>query len=99
MGSEPVGASGSLRAIAQKLIWWQPPAVSLEQPRRFLAQIMALGNWEEVQVARRTFGDEAFRVVLRDAPPGVFDMRSWTYWHHVFGLLPVPMLPRRRLGE
>ena len=89
--------SDALRTIAERLIWWQPPADSLRQPRRFLAQVMVLGNWDDVQVARRTFGDAAFREVLHDAPPGVFDLRSWTYWHHVFGLLPVPPLPRRRL--
>jgi len=98
---QAAGALGSerdaLRAIAEKLIWWQPPATSLRQPRRFLAQVMALGNWEEVRITRRAFGDEAFRAVLRDAPPGVFDPRSWHYWHHVFDLLPVPLLPQRRL--
>lgn len=90
-------AGQALRRIAERLMWWQPPAVSLQQLRRFIAQVMVLGNWEDVQTTRRAFGDDAFREVLCDAPPGIFDLRSWTYWHHVFRLLPIPPLPQRKL--
>ena len=34
--------------------------------------------------------------VLADTPPGVFDPRSWAYWHVVLGLDPERELPRRR---
>jgi hypothetical protein len=99
----PAGADGSecadeaLQHIAQRLLWWQPPAVSLKQPKRFIAQVMALGTWKDVRTAWRVFGEEAFQEALRQAPPGVFDPRSWTYWHHVFRWLPVPPLPKREL--
>jgi len=93
----PGWAEETLRSVAERLLWWQPPAVSLKQPRRLIAQVMALGTWADVRAVWRAVGDEAFQEVLRDAPPGVFDPRSWSYWHHVFGLLPVPPLPRRNL--
>lgn len=83
------------RALAAKLIWWQAPELSLQHLGRLIAQVMVLGTWQDVQTVRRTFGDEAFQAVLRDAPPGVFDARSWAYWHHVFHWLPVPPLPQR----
>ncbi len=89
--------SPGLLSIARRLIWWMPPEESLEYPTRFLAQVMTLGTWDDVQIVRREFGDGRLREVLLDAPPGVFDQRSWHYWHHVFGLQPVPPLPRRRI--
>jgi len=74
-----------------------PPEEALEFPARFLAQVMTLGTWDDVQVVRTAVGAEPLRKILLDAPPGVFDPRSWHYWHHVFEITPVPPLPRRRL--
>jgi hypothetical protein len=55
-----------------------------------------LGNWAEVETVGRILGRDHFRRVLLEAPPGVFDIRSWHYWHLVFDL-PVPPLPERKL--
>ena len=82
--------------IAKALCWWQPPEESLANPRRFLAQVMTLGTWDEVQTVREILGRDAFRDALIHAPPGVFDPRSWAYWHAVFGL-PEAEMPRRSL--
>lgn len=86
----------TLQELAARLIWWQAPAVSLANPSRFLAQVMTLGTWREVRQVRDIMGWTPFREVLRDAPPGVFDMPSWQYWHGFFGLA-APELPRRSL--
>src|SRR2546423_12333668 len=83
-----------LERIAKALFWWQEPAASLASPRRFLAQVMTLGTWEEVHVVKDKFGWEAFRDALLNAPAGVFDARSWGYWHAFFGL-PEAEMPRR----
>jgi len=85
-----------LKRIAKELIWWQAPEVSLANPRRFLVQVMTLGTWQEVRLAREAFGWEAFKDALLSAPAGVFDPRSWAYWRNVFGL-PEAELPRRSL--
>jgi len=85
-----------LKRIAKELFWWQPPEVSLANPRRFLAQVMTLGTWPEVQLAREAFGGDAFKDALLNAPAGVFDPRSWSYWRTVFSL-PEAGLPRRSL--
>jgi len=87
----------ALLGIARRLIWWMPPEEALEYPVRFLAQVMTLGTWDDMRIVRSVVGEEAMRAVLRDAPPGVFDLRSWHYWRHVFGIDPVPPLPRRQL--
>jgi len=85
-----------LRDLAARLVWWQDPGISLENPDRFLAQVMTLGTWREVQMVRDIFGWDAFAAVLKKAPPGVFDARSWSYWHGFFEL-PEPEMPRRSL--
>jgi len=81
----PVSAS-DVNQIARELFWWQEPEVSLADPRRFLAQVMTLGTWEEVKLVEREFGADALRDALVNAPAGVFDGRSWVYWRGVFGL-------------
>ena len=86
-----------LERVASRLIWWKPPEEALESPNRFLAQVMTYGTVEDLAIARRHFPEAAFREVLAAAPPGVFDPRSWSYWHLVFGIEPVPELPRREL--
>jgi hypothetical protein len=85
-----------LKRFAAKLIWWQPPAETLARPARFLMQVMTLGTWEDVKTVRQEYGEEAMRNALLNAEPGVFDRRSWAYWHAVFGLPPRPA-PKRSL--
>ncbi|HEX3126387.1 MAG TPA: hypothetical protein VH394_03585 [Thermoanaerobaculia bacterium] len=87
-----------LEQVAKRLFWWKPPAEALEDERRFLAQVMTYGTIEDLSATLRHFPRSALREVLEDAPPGVFDIRSWHYWHLVFGISPVPELPKRRLA-
>lgn len=94
---EPAATDPRMRNLAAKLIWWKGPDEALADQRRLLAQAMTFGNWEEMDFVRSVYGDDALRAVLGDAPPGVFDQRSWSYWHARFGITPVPRLPRRRL--
>ena len=87
-----------IQRIAAKLLWWQKPSLSLARPARFLMQVMTLGTWRDVQTVGGIFGWESFREALVHAEPGVFDPRSWTYWHGRFGL-PVPTLPQRSFRQ
>jgi hypothetical protein len=91
--------NGELVALARRLFWWKKPEEALADRTRFLAQVMAHGTWRDLVEARKHFGEPAFREVLHHAPPGVFDARSWTYWHHALHLLPVPPLPRRKFVD
>lgn len=40
-----------------------------------------------------------YATALLDAPPGVFDPRSWNYWNLVYGFDPVPPLPKRVIPD
>jgi len=42
--------------------------------------------------------DEELAKAIRNAPLGVFDARSWTYWNLKIGRYPVPPLPERKYG-
>jgi hypothetical protein len=98
MSATPLqGASEQLRAIAGKLLWWKTEGEALADPCRLACQIMTLGTWNEVLLARAEMTDDVFKASLAQAPAGVFDARSWNYWHLVFGIVPVPPLPVRRI--
>lgn len=84
--------------LARRLFWWKSPAEALDDPNRFLAQVMVIGTWEDVTLAREHWTEEDFRKALCHAAPGVFDARSWAYWHHVLGVSQVHDLPKRSLG-
>jgi hypothetical protein len=86
-----------LERVASRLLWWKPPSEALKEPSRFLAQVMTYGTIEDLAIVRRHFPESAFRDVLAHPPAGVFDPRSWSYWHVRFGLGPPPELPKRRL--
>lgn len=86
-----------LLALARRLCWWKRPEDALTAPLRFLAQVMALGTWDDIRMARRYWTDDEFRAVLREPPAGLFDPRSWNYWHCVLGVGPVPPMPVRIL--
>jgi len=89
--------SPALLRIAQRLIWWMSPEESLNERPLFLAQVMTLGTWDDVKAVRGELGEEVLRETLRNAPPGIFDVRSWHYWHRRFGKEPIPPLPKREI--
>ena len=88
----------NLQTVARRLFWWLTPEEALANPIRFAARVMTYGTWEDVQTAKEELGEGTFREVLADPPPGVFDARSWLYWHRYFGLEPIPPLPKRTLA-
>ncbi len=38
-----------LEAFATRYVWWQAPAEALTFPARVIAQVMDIGDWEDVQ--------------------------------------------------
>lgn len=74
------------------------PEEALRDDSRFLAQVMALGTWDDVAVAQAAYPVEVWRSVLRNAPAGVIDPRSWSFWHVRLGMMPIPPMPSRRFA-
>ena len=84
-------------AMAKKYVWWKTPEETLAEPTLLLAQMMTLGTLEDVRwMLSRTSRDELC-AVLRDPPVGVFNGRSWTYWHRRLNGEPIPLLPTRMI--
>src|SRR6266403_1305976 len=84
-----------LLPIARKLFWWGSPEEWLEEPLRFLAQVMTYGDWDDVRHTLSVLGKDAFVQVLDQPPPGVFDLKSWTFWH-LYHNRAVPPMPVRK---
>jgi len=68
-------------------------------PERVIAEVMDIGDYDDVQALVSQVGDEVLHEVLARAEAGQFNARSWTYWHYRLGLAglgEVPPLPSRR---
>jgi hypothetical protein len=88
--------SNELKNVAREVVWFVSPEEALSETDFFLAHAMTYGTIQEIAIIRRHFTREQFLHALENAPPGVFDARSWAYWNTVFGRVPVPPLPKRR---
>lgn len=86
-----------LHELARRYVWWLSPTETLARPNLLLCQLMQLGTAEDVRLARDLLGDDAFRDALRMAPPGIFEDRSWNFWHLVLLGRSPPPLPSRPL--
>jgi len=78
------------------VVWWESPEFALAREDDFLCRVMALGDWADVNYVEATYGAARLRTALRAAPPGVFDPRSWHYWHRRLDLGAAGRLPERR---
>jgi hypothetical protein len=88
-----------LAAVARRMVCYEPPEQVLRDPVLFLAHVMTYGTIPDVIAAEKYFSADDFRQALEAAPPGVFDKRSWAYWNTVFGRVPVPPMPKRKVVQ
>jgi len=97
----PPSHRDTLKHLAAKYIWWKTPDDAVEMPERVIAQVMAIGDYDDVQQLAHEVGDDVLRDVIAHAQAGQFDARSWAYWHYRLGLAEVdqvPPLPQRRFA-
>ena len=91
-----------IKRFAAKYVWWKTLDEALRQPDRIIAQVMNIGDYDDVVELVEQIGEDRLRRVLTHAEIGQFNGRSWTYWHYRLGLArpnqAVPALPKRRLG-
>ena len=84
----------ALLPVARRVFWWGQPEDSMQDVIRFTAQVMVFGDWSDTTLTCRLLSPSLFRQVLAQPPPGLFDPKSWSFWHHYFQITPPP-LPRR----
>jgi hypothetical protein len=85
--------------VARHIIRFEPPGRALGDPVRFLAYLMTYGTADEVAVVMRYLDYDDFKEALERAPPGIFDERSWNYWHLMTGRHPPPPMPTRLIPD
>ncbi len=91
---KPLPITPELLKVASCVVWFKPPEEALADPLHFLAHVMTLGTIEDIIALDDIVGTEEYREVLEHAPSGIFDARSWAYWHLKCGYqstLPLPM--------
>jgi hypothetical protein len=88
-----------LLQVAKRVVWFQTPQETLRDPVLLLCHVMTYGMIEDLKVVRSSFSDDDFKEALRQAHPGIFDARSWAYWHLILGEEPVPPLPTRQFPD
>ena len=89
----------SLKQLANKYVWWKTPDEAVCMPERVIAQVMNIGDYDDVRELSRQVGDDVLRKVLLQAQAGQFGKRSWAYWNYRLGLASVdhvPAMPVRR---
>ena len=90
----------TMRRLASRYVWWKTPDEAMQFPLRVMAQVMNMGDFDDMRELAETVGKDALREVLRQAEAGEFNERSWHYWHYRLGLAEldkVPPLPYREL--
>jgi hypothetical protein len=90
-----------LETFARKYVWWKAAEEAIARPDRIVAQVMNIGDYDDVQALVHGFGSPYLCQVLTHAEAGQFDARSWTYWHYRLGLSDpgkVPALPERKFA-
>ncbi len=87
------GTIETLRALAARYIWWKSPEEAIATPRRVVAQVMDIGDYDDVQRLAKAVGENTPRDALAEAEPGWFSGGSWAYWHYRLGLAPADDLP------
>jgi len=88
-----------LKVFARKYIWWKSSNDAILFPQRVIAQVMNIGDYDDLQKLANLIGDEALRDALLQAEAGQFNDRSWAYWHYRLGLADhqtLPPLPIRK---
>lgn len=87
------------RNIAARVIWFEPPEVALSDVPRFMAYAFRYACHADMKLLRLVVDDEDLRWALRNAPPGIIDPRSWSYWHAILGLFPPLPQPKRNFDS
>jgi hypothetical protein len=92
----PLRFTDALKASAVNCVWFESPEHAISVPARFVAYVLTFGTSDDVAALREQLTDDDLREALDNAPPGIFDARSWAYWNLIVGREEAPPMPTRR---
>jgi hypothetical protein len=75
---KPLPSNSELRGVAERTVWYKPPAEAVADALNFVAHVLTYGTQEDVKTLRQYLDLDDIREALDHAPPGVFDERSWS---------------------
>ncbi|MCU0575159.1 MAG: hypothetical protein MUC41_19555 [Syntrophobacteraceae bacterium] len=90
-----------LKRYAARYIWWKTPDEAVEMPERVVAQVMDMGDFDDMRELAEAVGDDYLRHVIVHAEAGMFSEKSWAYWQYRLGLSApgaLRSMPERRVG-
>ncbi len=74
----------------------------MKRPDRLIAQIMDIGDYDDVCRMVEIVGNDVLLQVLQNAEVGQFSEMSWHYWHYRLTDIPlggVPPMPTRKFND
>jgi hypothetical protein len=75
---KPLPSNSELRGVAERTVWYKPPAEAVADALNSVAHVLTYGTQEDVKTLRQYLDLDDIREALDHAPPGVFDERSWS---------------------
>ena len=87
----------ALLGAAKRIVWFKPPEEALDSRVELLAYAMKHATDEDMALLLDHVGESGLREAIDNAPAGIIDARSWSYWNAKIGRFPPPPLPRRDL--
>lgn len=92
---KPLILTEAMRKTAQRCIWFEAPEIAVQNPARLAAYVLTHGMPEDTKILREQLSNDDLKQALDEAPPGIYDARSWAYWNLVAGRYDTPPLPTR----
>jgi len=85
-----------IEKVSRRCVWYKTPAEAVGEPEHFVAHVLTYGTHEDVKALRKFVSDDDLREAMNNAPSGIYDGRSWSYWQlKLFGRYDPPPMPSR----
>jgi hypothetical protein len=94
---KPFPHTPELLCAAKRIVWFKPPEEALDNPVELMAYAMKHSIDEDMALLLEHVGKDGLREAIDNAPAGIIDARSWSYWNARIGRYPPPPAPQRDL--
>jgi hypothetical protein len=74
-----------LRKFASRYVWWKTPDEALQMPERVIAQVMNVGDYDDVQTLVNAVGESVLQNILNNAEAGVSLASGLAAAREIFG--------------
>ena len=96
---KPFPATPQFLHAAKRIVWFKSPEEALANPVELMAYAMKHSTDEDMALLLDHIGVEGLTEAVDQAPAGIIDPRSWSYWNAKIGRYPAPPMPRRTFEE